>query len=68
MIAIVCFFGAQPEHAIGESYAACAAKNYRSSGDSKRYAKVGMTVDEDSRDPEADSQNYTQRAICSSYV
>ena len=31
-------------------------------------AKVAVTMDEDSGDPEANSQNYTQRAIHSTYV
>jgi hypothetical protein len=52
---LVISFCAQPEHAIRQSYAACAAKNYRSSRNSKRGAKIMMTMYEDSRDPETDS-------------
>ena len=61
-------FCAQPEHAISESYTTGATKNYASSGESKCRAKVRMTMDEDSRNPETDSQNYTQHAIHSTYV
>jgi len=61
-------FCAQPEHAIRESYAACPAKNYRSSGNSQRGAKVRMTMYEDSRDPETDSQHYAHRAIHSPHI
>jgi hypothetical protein len=60
---LVISFCAQSEHAIRESYAACAAKDYRGSGDSERGAKIGMTMYEDSRDPETDSQYYAHRAI-----
>ena len=62
LLAVV-FFCAQPEHAIGESYTTGATKNYRSSGDSKRPAKVRMTIDEDSRNTETDPQNNPQCAI-----
>jgi hypothetical protein len=55
---VVALFCAQPEHAICKSYTTGATKNYRSPGDSKRPAKVRMTIDEDSRNPETDPQNH----------
>ena len=65
---VVGLFCAQPEHAISESYTTGATKNYRGSGNSKRRAKVGMTMDEDSHNPESDPQNYSQRAIHSPHI
>jgi hypothetical protein len=59
---------AQPEHAIGQSYPTGTAKNYQNSGDSKRPAKVRMTIDKDSRNPKTDSQHHAQGAIHSPYI
>ena len=65
---IITLFRAQPEHAICQSYPTGTAKNYRNSGDSKRPAKVRMTIDEDSRNPKTDPQPHAQGAIYSSYI
>ena len=65
---IITLFRAQPEHAICQSYPTSTAKNYQNSGDSKRPAKVRITIDEDSRNPKTDSQHHAQGAIHSPYI
>jgi hypothetical protein len=65
---IITLFRAQPEHAICQSYPTGTAKNYRNSDDSKRPAKVRMTIDEDSRNPKAYPQAHAQGAIHSPYI
>ena len=65
---IITLFRAQPEHAICQSYPTGTAKNYRNSDDSKRPAKVRMTIDEDSRNPKTDPQPHAQGAIHSPYI
>jgi hypothetical protein len=65
---IIALFRAQPEHAICQSYPTGTAKNYRNSDDSKRPAKVRMTIDEDARNPETDPQHHAQCAIRSPYI
>lgn len=67
-VLVTVLFRAQPEHAICESYPTGTAKNYQNSGDSKRPANVRMTIDEDSRNPEADPQRHSQGAIHSSHI
>jgi hypothetical protein len=65
---IITLFRAQPEHAVCQSYPTGAAKNYQNSGDAKRPAKVGMTFDEDSRNPKTDSQYHAQGTIRLPYI
>ena len=65
---IIALFRAQPEHAICQSYPTGTAKNYQNSGDSKRPAKVTMTIDEDSGNHETDPQPHAQGAIHSPYI
>lgn len=65
---IITLFRAQPEHAVCQSYPTGTAKNYQNSGDSKCPAKVRMTIDEDSRNPESDPQHHAQGAIHSPYI
>jgi hypothetical protein len=67
-VLVTVFFCAQPEHAICESYPTGTAKNYQNSGDSKRPAKARMTIDENSRNPEADPQRHSQGAIHSPHI
>ena len=62
------FFRAQPEHAICKSYPTGTAKNHQNSGDSKRPANVRMTIDEDSRDSESDTERHTKPAIHSPHI
>ena len=54
---------AQPEHAIGKSRPAGTAENHERPGDSERTPNVRMTIDEDSRDSEPDTQCHAQAAI-----
>jgi hypothetical protein len=65
---ITLLFRAQPEHAIRKSYSTGTAKNHRKSGDSKRPAKVGMPLDENSRTPETDAHYDAQSAIQSPHI
>jgi len=64
----ITLFRAQPEHAICQSYPTGTAKNYQNSSDSKRPAKVTMTIDEDSGNHETYPQHHAQSAIHSPYI
>ena len=49
---------AQTEHAIGQSYPTGTAENHRNPEEGEAPSGVGMTIDEDCRDPKANSHEH----------